>query len=68
MGEKLKGAILSDEGVHRGSVVYLLEITSGNPQLMWGSENLKKSDNLPDFFIDKWNALCKLTGNELKMR
>jgi hypothetical protein len=30
MGEKLKGAILSDEGVHRGSVVYLPEITSGN--------------------------------------
>jgi hypothetical protein len=39
-----------------------------NLKPMWGSENLKKSDNLPENFLALWNNLCKVTGNECKIR
>jgi hypothetical protein len=39
-----------------------------NLRPMWGSENLKKSDNLPENFLALWNQLCKVTGNECKIR
>lgn len=39
-----------------------------NLRPLWISDNLKKSDTLPENFVDLWNSLCKKTGNELKMR
>lgn len=39
-----------------------------NLRPIWGRDNLKKRNTLPEDFVDRWNALCKKTGNELKMR
>jgi hypothetical protein len=39
-----------------------------NLQPLWVSDNLTKNDELPENFLALWNNLCKLTGNECKIR
>jgi hypothetical protein len=47
--------------------VYMLNHFS-NLRPLWGVDNFKKNDTLPEDFVDRWNALCQKTGNEQKMR
>jgi len=47
--------------------VYMLNHFS-NLRPLWGVDNFKKNDTLPEDFVDMWNALCQKTGNEQKMR
>ena len=35
-----------------------------NLRPLWGSDNLKKKDALPEDFIDRWAELCKRVGQE----
>lgn len=47
--------------------VYMLNHFS-NLRPLWGADNFKKKDSIPEDFVDRWNALCQKTGNEQKMR
>jgi hypothetical protein len=35
-----------------------------NLRPLWGSDNLKKKDTIPEDIVDKWNELCKRVGLE----
>lgn len=39
-----------------------------NLRPLWGTDNLKKSSQLPENFVDVWSELCQKTGNEQKIR
>ncbi len=35
-----------------------------NLRPLWGSDNLKKKDTIPEDIVDKWDELCKIVGLE----
>lgn len=39
-----------------------------NLRPLWGVDNWKKHSKIPENFLALWNQLCKVTGNECKIR